>query len=263
MQALATSSGVDQRPNAASSGVEVTDDAFLGGRVQVWQPAHGFRAGLDSVMLAAAVTASPRQRICDLGAGAGVVSFCLAARVGELHITGVEIERGLAELAHANAARNNAAPFEVVVADVLKRPRMLESQSFHHVMTNPPFHSTERGTRAPKADKARATSAPARELVDWLRFARALARPKGWVTAILPPEQLSPALAALSPEGKGVEVIPLWPKAGADAKRIIIRTRMNSNAGLRLLPGLVLHDADGSPSAAAEAVLRHGAALTT
>lgn len=263
MQALATPSSADQRPNAASLGIEVTDDAFLSGRVQVRQPAHGFRAGLDSVMLAAAVTASPRQHVCDLGVGAGVASLCLAARVGQLHITGVEIDRGLAELAQANAARNHAASFEVVIADVLRRPRNLERQSFHHVITNPPFHSTERGTRAPRSDKARATSAPARELVDWLRFARALARPKGWVIAILPSEQLPLALEALSPQGKGAEVIPLWPKAGVDAKRIIIRTRMNSNAGLRVLPGLILHNADGSPTPQAEAVLRHGEALTT
>ncbi len=231
--------------------------------MQVWQPAHGFRAGLDSVVLAAAVTAAPRQRVCDLGVGAGVASLCLAARVGELHITGVEIDRSLAELAQANAARNGAASFEAIVADVLKRPRTLARQSFHHVITNPPFHNTERGTRAPAADKARATSAPARELVAWLRFARALTRPKGWITAILPPEQLPLALEALSPEGKGVEIVPLWPKAGADAKRIIIRTRMNSNAGLRALPGLVLHNADGSPTPQAEAVLRRGEALTT
>jgi tRNA1(Val) A37 N6-methylase TrmN6 len=59
-----------------------------------------------------------------------------------------------------------------------------------------------------------------------------------------------------------MELVPLWPTADADAKRLIVRTRMNSNASLRLLPGLVLHNADGSPTAAAEAVLRHAQALT-
>ena len=264
MPDLATSSNAEQRPNAAPAGIEVTDDAFLGGRVFVWQPANGFRAGLDSVMLAAAVPAAPRQNICDLGSGVAVASLCLAARVGGLHIAGVEIDRDLAEIAQANAARNRqAASFDVVVADVLKRPRTLVRQSFHHVITNPPFHNVERGTRAPEAGKARATSVHARELTEWLRFARALVRPKGWITAILPPEQLGVALRALAPDGLGTEVIPLWPKAGVAAKRIIIRTRMNSNAGLRLLPGLVLHNADGSPSTAADFVLRQGEALIT
>ena len=86
-----------------------TDDAFLGGRVQLWQPKSGFRAGLDSVMLAAAVPARARDRVCDLGFGVGVASLCLAARVRQLHITGVEIDRDLADLAQANMARNGAA----------------------------------------------------------------------------------------------------------------------------------------------------------
>jgi tRNA1(Val) A37 N6-methylase TrmN6 len=258
------SSNASQRPLAAPQGIEVTDDKFLGGRVRLWQPAQGFRAGLDSVMLAAAVAAVPRQRVCDLGVGAGTASLCLAARVAGLHITGVEIDRNLAELAQANAARNaHAASFDVVIADVLKRPRALERQSFHHVITNPPFHNVEGGTRAPQPGKARATSAMPRELIDWLRFARALARPKGWVTAIVPPEQLALALQALSPDGQGVELIPLWPKQGAPAKRLIIRTRTNSKTPLRLLPGLVLHDAAGGISPAADAVLRQGEPLIT
>jgi tRNA1(Val) A37 N6-methylase TrmN6 len=263
MQGLASTSSADQRPNAASIGAELTDDAFLNGRVKVWQPAQGFRAGLDSVMLAAAVPASPKQHICDLGSGAGVASLCLAARVPELHVTGVEIEDALADLAKANAARNRVAEFNVIVADILKRPRSVARQSFHHVITNPPFHDTARGTRAPKAAKARATSAATHELVAWLRFARALVRPKGHVTAILPAEQLALAFEALSPNGLGTEIIPLWPKEGVEAKRLIVRTRMNSNAALRLLPGLVLHNPDGGPTPGAEAVLRHGRALTT
>ena len=215
-------------------------------------------------MLAAAVMAAPRQRICDLGAGVGTASLCLAARVGGLHVTGVEIDRDLAELAQANAARNaHAASFEVVVADVLKRSRALERQSFHHVITNPPFHNVERGSRAPAHGKAQATSAAPRELIEWLRFARALARPKGWVTAIVPPDQVPLALQALSPEGLGVEIIPLWPKAGVEAKRVIIRTRTNSRTALRLLPGLVIHTGDDRVSAVADAVLRQGEPLIT
>jgi tRNA1(Val) A37 N6-methylase TrmN6 len=264
MRDLATHSSADQRPKDAPTSIEVTDDAFLGGQVRVWQPAEGFRAGLDSVALAAAVTATSRQRVCDLGSGVGVASLCLAARIPGLHFTAVEIDRDLAEITTANAARNaHAASFDVIVADVLKRPRAIERQSFHHVITNPPFHDIERGTRAPAADKARATSVLSGELIAWLRFARALVRPKGWVTAILPPEQLSLALQALAPSGNGVEVVPLWPKAEIAAKRVIVRARMNSNAGLRVLPGLIWHNADGTPTAEADAVLRHGKALTT
>jgi tRNA1Val (adenine37-N6)-methyltransferase len=259
---LVTSSKPDQRPKAAPQAS--TDDAFLGGRVHILQPRKGFRAGLDAVMLAAAVSARPGDRVCDLGAGAGTAVLCLAARVPGLHITAVEIDEGLAELARANAARNvGAISFEVVIADVLKRPRTLARQHFDHVLTNPPYHDVARGTRAPDEAKARATSAYARELAEWLRFARALTRPKGTVTAILPPDQLPAAFAALSPDGLGVEIVPLWSKEGAPAKRLIIRTRMNERMPLVMTRGLILHREDGKPTPEAELVLREGAGLTT
>ena len=250
-----------QRPIAAQPGLALTDDAFLGGRVSLWQPQSGYRAGMDAVVLAAAVPAKPRDNVCDLGSGAGAASLCLAARVHDLRITAVEIDQDLAELAGANAARNGVKTFEAFAADVLARPRQLPRQSFTHVITNPPFHDIARGTRAPDAAKARATSAHAKGLSDWLRFARALAKPSGWVTVILPPDQLTIALAALSPAGFGVEIFPLWPKAGESAKRIILRTRINARAPLRLLPGLLLHGTDGKPTIEAEAVLRHAGAL--
>jgi tRNA1(Val) A37 N6-methylase TrmN6 len=228
------------------------------------QPKHGFRAGLDSVMLAAAVPAHAGDRVCDLGAGVATAALCLTARVGGLHVTAVEIDAELAALARRNGARNaGAAAFEVVVADVLKRPRSLPRQGFDHVLTNPPYHDIGRGTRAPDGGKAKATSAHARELVEWLRFARALVLPKGTVTAILPPEQLALALSALSPAGTGVEIIPLWPKTGEPAKRVIVRMRMNSQTPMLLHSGLVLHQAGGAPTSAAEAVLRHAEALIT
>ena len=217
-----------QRPIAAQSALELTDDAFLGGRVSLWQPKNGFRAGLDSVVLGAAVPAKPRDKVCDLGIGAGAAALCLAARVRDVSITGVEIDPALAELARANAARNGVKIFDALALDVLTRPRQLARQSFDHVLTNPPFHDTARGTRAPDAGKARATSAQAKSLSTWLRFARALAKPSAWVTAIIPPDQLAVALEALSPSGLGIEIFPLWPKAGEGAKRLILRTRMNA-----------------------------------
>lgn len=262
MRVLANTLSADERPKAAAS-AGFTDDAFLDGRIRVWQPVKGFRAGLDSVMLAASVPAKPRDRICDLGAGVGTASLCLAARVANVAITAVEIDGDLAELSRANAHKNEVDHFDAVVADVLKRPRSIARQSFDYVMTNPPYHDTARGTRAPAAGKARATSSSSRELVDWLRFAKALAKPKGMVSAVIPPEQLTQALTALAPDGLGVEIVPLWPKEGEGAKRMIVRTRLNARAGLRVLPGIVLHTEGGAPTAAAEAVLRRGEALTT
>ncbi|HEY0436004.1 MAG TPA: methyltransferase, partial [Phenylobacterium sp.] len=50
---------------------QTTEDAVLDGRVQLRQPARGYRAGLDAALLAAACDAAPGQRVIEAGCGAG------------------------------------------------------------------------------------------------------------------------------------------------------------------------------------------------
>src|SRR5690606_37947746 len=62
------------QPNPFVKHQTITRDAFLGGKLIVSQPSHGFRAGLDSVLLGAAI---PRgtNNLLDLGAGVGTASL--------------------------------------------------------------------------------------------------------------------------------------------------------------------------------------------
>ena len=82
---------------------ETSEDGFLGGRVKVRQPLRGFRAGLDAVMLSAAVPAKRGEEALELGAGVGTASLCLAFRVENLTVAGLEIDQNLVALANANA----------------------------------------------------------------------------------------------------------------------------------------------------------------
>jgi tRNA1(Val) A37 N6-methylase TrmN6 len=242
----------------------LTNDAFLNGRIHVLQPARGFRSGLDAVMLASAVPARERQNVCELGAGVGVASLCLAHRVAELQTTVVEIDPELLELAVRNFRQNKlSGKLEAVAADILKRPKLIPRQHFHHIFSNPPFHDAQKGTVAPGLQKATAKSISTDALEAWLRFARAIVRPKGTVTVILPPAQLPSALQTLTRAGLGASITPLWPKALEPAKRVILCVQVNSNAPLRLNPGIILHDERGRPTGAAEEILREGKPLTT
>ena len=69
----------------------LTEDEFLGGQLRLLQPRHGYRAGMDAVLLAASVPAEPGQAVLDLGCGVGTAGLCLARRVEGLRITGVEL----------------------------------------------------------------------------------------------------------------------------------------------------------------------------
>ena len=227
---------------------------FLDGRVRVTQPQTGFRAGLDAVMLAAAIPAHPGQTALELGSGAGTASLCLAARVPGLAVTGVEIDDLLVTLAQTNAAANGA-DVRFVAADIFALPAELK-RDFDHVFCNPPFHGE--GLASP--DAARATALmDGGKLSDWLKLGLQRTVSGGYFTAILRADRLNEALAAL-PE-RGVCALPLWPRIGESPKRVIVQARKGSGAPFTLLPGLVLHQENGAWTNESEAVLRRGEAL--
>jgi len=235
----------------------MSSDAFLGGKVIVTQLETGFRAGLDAVMLAAAVPAVPGGEVMELGSGAGTASLCLAARVDHLRIKGIEIDPELAALAAANAEANRVAdrvwfkPLDAfALPDCLKRP-------FDHVFCNPPFHGEE-GQAAPDPARARALQ-DGGKLKDWLVAGLKRTVSGGTFTAILRADRLGEALAALP--DRGMTVFPLWPKPGVAAKRVILQVLAGSRRPLVMSAGLVLHQEDGSYTEEAEAVLRGGVAL--
>jgi tRNA1(Val) A37 N6-methylase TrmN6 len=234
-----------------------TEDRFLGGRVHVRQLADGFRSGLDAVMLAAAIPSGNGGDVLELGAGTGVASLCLAARVPTYSVTGIEIDAALTDLANANA-KTNGMPARVrfVANDIFALPAELK-RDFAHVFCNPPFHGVD-GLAPPDAGRERALHDGGR-LADWLETGVRRVVSGGTFTTILRADRLGEALAVLPPTG-GV-VFPLWPRIDAPAKRLILQFRKGSRAALAVLPGLVLHEDDGEYTRAADAVLRRSASL--
>src|SRR5579863_10590548 len=96
---------------------DLTEDAFLGGKLRLRQPKAGHRAGHDAMLLAAATPARAGDRVVDLGAGVGAAGLAVALRVAGIKLVLVEIDERLAELACGNAALNAIAA-ETIVLDV-------------------------------------------------------------------------------------------------------------------------------------------------
>jgi tRNA1(Val) A37 N6-methylase TrmN6 len=242
-----------------------TCDAYLGGRVRIEQPRHGYRAATDPVFLAAACPAGPGERVLELGCGVGVAALCLAARVPGLRLVGVERQPEYAALARRNAA-GAGADLTVVEADLAHLPADLRQQAFDHVLANPPYFPAQGGTAArdPGREAANREDTP---LADWIATARARLVPKGWLTLIHRAERLPDCLGALQDGFGAIMVLPIQPRPGRDASRVVIRARKSARAPLRLLSPFLVHESPAHPgdrpdfTEAAEAVLRRGAPL--
>jgi len=127
------------------------------------------------------------------------------------------------------------------------------------VLMNPPFNVPHR----PSPDHGRrlAHAAMPDTLTRWIDTAARLLRPQGVLTLIWRADGLADLLAALVSGFGAIAVMPVYPKPGAGAIRVLVSAAKASNAPLSLLPGLVLADSDNKPSAQADAILRHGTAL--
>lgn len=239
----------------------VTEDRLLGGRVTLYQPAEGFRAALDPVLLAAACPAAGGERVLELGCGSGAASLCLLARQPGLSVTGLELQGDLAALARRSAAASGLGRrFEAVAGDVAEPPAALRGGRFDHVIANPPWLPAAR-SRVGDAARALARLEGPGGLDAWIAAANGALRRGGWLTLIHRADRLDALCATLPGRFGALEILPLWPRAGVPARRVILRARKGARGPAALLPGLVLHEADGRFTAAAEAVLRDAAPL--
>src|SRR5262245_29969003 len=243
----------------------VTDDAVLGGRLRLRQPRCGHRVGHDAMLLAAAGGTSGRRHVVDLGAGVGAAGLALARRLPATTVTLIEIDPALAALAAENATRNGlAARVRAVALDVVAPARAFAAAGLPAgcaggVLMNPPFHHPGRHNVSP--DPRRRLAHGGAELGAWVRCAARLLGPAGLLTLIWRADGLDEVLDEVAPRFGAISILPVHPRPDAAAIRILVQARKESRTPLAILPSLFLNAGPGQPSAAAEAVLRDGAAL--
>ena len=246
---------------------KTSEDAVLGGRLVLRQPLRGHRVGHDAILLAAATPARSGEHAVDLGAGVGAAGLALARRVEALAVTLVEIDPALTALGQGNAERNGLAQrvravcLDVAAGAAAFAAAGLKPSFAAAVLMNPPFNAPQRQIASPDRGRRLAHVAAEGTLRQWVRAAEWLLRHQGVMTLIWRADGLHGVLNALADDFGAIAVLPVHPKPGAAAVRVLVRAVKNSRAALSVLPGLLLADAQGRPSEEAQAVLRGGAVL--
>ncbi|MEQ8585594.1 MAG: methyltransferase [Thalassobaculaceae bacterium] len=235
--------------------METTEDLLLDGQVRLIQQKSGYRAAIDPVLLAASIPARQGDRLVDLGCGAGAVFACVAGRVDGVEVIGVERDGAMAELARRTLALNGLAG-RIEAADLTALAGTWEAGAIDHVATNPPYLPADRADPSPHPGRAAAGVEDGSDLAAWVAVARRCLRHKGTLTVVHRADRLGDILAACDRGFGSVTVFPLYPKAGRDAGRVLVRAVRGGRAPLRLGAGLILHGPDGGYTEAADAVLR-------
>lgn len=231
-----------------------TEDYFLGGRVKLAQPVSGFRAAIDSVLLAAAVLAKPGDSVLELGTGPGAAILCLAARVPGLQLSGIERDSAAAALCRYNAQLNGCdlTVYEILVGE--------DSQlkEFDHVFANPPFHDAQSHGAGPKASHMPDND----NIANWIAYADRHLKSHGSLTLIHRADAMPRLLSALQDCQFGaIKVLPVQSRGGQAAKRILLKAVKHRRTPFELLSPFIVHEEHGDYTPRCHAILREGAAL--
>ncbi len=250
--------------DSAASGAETTIDAVLDGRLRLKQPVRGHRAGTDAVLLAACVPSSFAGLVDDVGAGVGTAGLALAVRCPEARVRLIENDAATAALAAENIAANGASRVSLLEMDVLieeARREAIGAQRADLVITNPPFLDPASFRQSPDAGRRAAHVIGEGGLAAWIGACLDLLVPKGSLVVIHRADAALALVEALARTASGVTLLPVYPRAGSDANRVLLRAVKGSRAPLRLAPALVLHEDDGRFTPEAERLHRGEAAL--
>ncbi|WP_298358803.1 methyltransferase [Rhodoblastus sp.] len=237
-------------------------DGLFDGSVSLRQPARGHRVGADAVLLAAAAPKIAGGLIVDVGAGVGAVGLALALWNPQASVALLEKNPAAAALARENIPLNGLADrVRVVEADLFdpgaRRAANL-SEAADLVVTNPPYLTPGAARVSPDPDRAMAHVLDEGGVEKWLHAALSLLRPSGVLVAIHRADALAELLAATRSRLGELRLVPIFPREGEKAMRVILRGRKGSKGPLALLPGFVLHEADGRFTPLADDIHRHG-----
>lgn len=249
---------------------------LLNGKVVLHQDAgRAHRGGLDAVMLAASLPPEV-SHVVDLGAGVGSAGLCAAARLPTLKVTLVENNPATLILAQKTLEDQDNAAFSpritLLNADIRLRGQQridagLTFNMADSVIMNPPYWDSDAVRRSPNNDRVSAHVLGDGGLAPWFRTASAILKSSGHLSVIFPAERLDVLLDEMKGRFGAIIVYPLYKGENEAATRIVVTGIKASRAPMKILPGLVLHEAkmEGATrrewTACANAILKGEASL--
>ncbi len=240
-----------------------TQDAFFNGKFELIQQNDGsHRAGLDALLLSACIPFDFAGRLADFGAGAGAAGIAVACRSFAAEVDLIEHDADITALAARTlklpANRKMYGRVKILCADVTlsgkaREDAGLANGAYDWVIMNPPFNDPSHRP-SPVLSRKDAHVMGIGGLDPWLRSAAATLRSTGKVAMIFRPSGIGLILAAFQGRFGSARIIPVHPKAGAPANRILVLADKGAKGATSIHPGFVVHQESGEFTSEAEEV---------
>ncbi|GHT93474.1 methyltransferase [Alphaproteobacteria bacterium] len=231
--------------------MELTKDYVLKGRVSLLQPKYGYRVAVDPFVLSSFVNVRDGQSVLDVGCGVGAISLILKLKNPFAQITAIDVDRDICDICMRNS-EENSLDIDIINVGIENFHKNHRNNLFDHVVTNPPFFN-KKSTRV--SDLKLLANFETIELSDWVSCCLKNLKNGGMFYIIHHASRISDILLSLAKKAGATEIIPIFPKDGQDAIRVIVKCKKGSMESTRITSGLILHDRDGNFSETTREIL--------
>lgn len=224
-------------------------DTIYPARWKLYFSDDAVKPGTDSFLLADFTRLKPRMRVCDLGAGIGLLGLLLLNRQGDLEIENIELQDAPAALLRRNIEENHLqAQMRLHHGDLRRVRDFLPAGSQDLVITNPPYFKAEQASRDSMRTTARTECSCS--LTDVCTAAAYLLRWGGRFSIVYRPERLTDLLCAMRDaliEPKRLRFVQKRPETAPIL--VLAEGQRGAKAGLVYDAPLIVYGDDGRESA--------------
>ena len=186
-----------------------------------------FCFGIDAVLLANFVKAKNGGHIIDLCTGSGIVPVLLSAKTSAKRITGIEIQKDIADMANRSVLYNSLEEkIDIINDDIANALKYIKPCSVDTISVNPPYMKDTTAIKNPDLPLAIARHELLTDIETVVGISGKLLKENGKFFMIHKPSRLS-------------EIFAVLKKNRIEPKRIrFVHPYINSKANLVLIEGI-------------------------
>ena len=210
----------------------------------------------DSFLLSSFPLLKAGLKVCDLGAGCGLLGLLLLARNPNLMVSGLELQPTALPFAQQNALENGVCHcFSVTQGDIRTPKLHFSTGCFDLMVSNPPYFTTESGFVASMGSRSTARTEATCSLEDVFQAAAYGLRWGGSFCLVHRPERLTDLLTLARTyklEPKRMRFV--CKQADAPPSLVLLDCRRGGKPALQILPPLILQQSDTTPTAEVDGI---------
>ncbi len=214
-------------------------------KLKIIQNEEGFCFGIDSVLLSEfAKEIKKTDKVIDLGTGTGILSFLIYGKRKAKDITGVEIQKEVADMAKRSVKLNGLENNIKIICSDIKN--LEEKNCYDVVICNPPYKELKTGIINENEKKLISRHEISATLEDFIKISKQLLKDKGSLYMVHKSERLVDIVAILREykiEPKKIRFI--FPKEGKDSNLVLIKAVKGGNRFLKIEKPLYVYDKNG------------------